>query len=149
MLLRRDRMMLSVLIMLDVAFYAGSSSTVSAPDIAQRANLARRGIEPLLQTLSRAQLLDSTRGPKGGYSLPRPARDIFLTEIFEAVMADDTHEKIHTDEPLFQQVVIPFWQGMETTLQKHIKNVTLGDLLKKASQEGLVRPISEPITFSI
>ena len=65
MLLRRDRAMIAVLIMLDVAFHAGRAGTVSAADIAERAGLARRGIEPLLQTLSRSALLESVRGPRG------------------------------------------------------------------------------------
>ncbi len=54
MLLRCDRTMIAILIMLDVAFHAGRNGTVSAADIADRANLARRGIEPLLQTLCHA-----------------------------------------------------------------------------------------------
>ena len=65
MLVRRDRAMVAVLIMLDVGFHAGRGSTVSAAEIAERAGLARRGIEPLLQALSRSGLLESVRGPRG------------------------------------------------------------------------------------
>ena len=45
MIVRRDRGMLAVLIMLDVAFHAGRTSTVSAADIADRAGLARQKVE--------------------------------------------------------------------------------------------------------
>jgi Rrf2 family protein len=89
MMIRRDRGMLAVLIMLDVAFHAGRTSTVSAADIADRAGLARRGIEPLLQTLSRSGLLESIRGPRGGYRLGRPRRDIHLDAVVKTAIAED------------------------------------------------------------
>ncbi|RYJ03453.1 MAG: transcriptional regulator, partial [Acetobacteraceae bacterium] len=81
MLLRRERAMTAIAIMLDVAFHAGRAEAVSAADIAERLGQARRGIEPVLQALSRAGLLDSVRGPKGGYRLGRPPRDLRLAEV--------------------------------------------------------------------
>ena len=81
MLIRRDREMLAVTVMLDVAFHGGRTATVSAAEIADRLGLARRGMEPLLQGLSRAGLLESVRGPHGGYRLGRPRRDIKLSEV--------------------------------------------------------------------
>lgn len=69
MYLRRDRALTAVSIMLDVAFHAGRSGVVSGADIARRGDMLRRGIEPVLQGLSRAGLLASVRGPKGGIVL--------------------------------------------------------------------------------
>ena len=61
MLLQRDRAMTGVSIVLDVALHAGRTDTCSAADIAERLGLARRGIEPVLQALTRAGLLESVR----------------------------------------------------------------------------------------
>ena len=151
MLLRRDRAMVAVLIMLDVAFHAGRAGTVSAADIAERAGLARRGIEPLLQTLSRSALLESVRGPRGGYRLGRPRRDIRLSDIVQVATAtDDTAPG--DDGPggdLFARVVEPNWAVLEAGLAEALQSRTLEDLVREAEAAGLRRPLAEPISFSI
>ena len=88
MLIRRERAMLAVTVMLDVAFHGGRTATVSAAEIADRLGLARRGMEPLLQALSRAGLLESMRGPRGGYRLGRPRRDIRLSDVVAVAVSD-------------------------------------------------------------
>ena len=80
--------MLAVTVMLDVAFHGGRTATVSAAEIADRLGLARRGMEPLLQALSRAGLLESVRGPRGGYRLGRPRRDIRLSEVVAVAVSE-------------------------------------------------------------
>ena len=151
MLLRRDRAMVAVLIMLDVAFHAGRAGTVSAADIAERAGLARRGIEPLLQTLSRSSLLESVRGPRGGYRLGRPRRDIRLSEIVQVATATD-EGPASDDGPggdLFARVVEPSWAALEASLAETLHSRTLEDLVREAEAAGLRRPLAEPISFSI
>ncbi len=150
MIVRRDRAMTAVSIMLDIAFHAGRAGTVSAAEIAERLALARRGMEPLLQSLSRAGLLDSARGPRGGYRLGRPPRDIRLAEIVSVALAED-------DEPaasgpagkLHGAVVEPFWAELDADIRERLPAGTLDDLLRRAAAAGLRRPTAEPITFAI
>ncbi|ARW09562.1 RrF2 family transcriptional regulator [Acetobacter ascendens] len=149
MILRRDRAMTAVLIMLDVAFHAGRSGTVSAADIAERSELARRGIEPLLQALSRSGLLESIRGPRGGYRLGRPRRDISLVDIIEAVLNTDADANDGPQGALFQKVLAPCWDKFDQKLITQMGKTTLDDLVKQAESAGLKRPLAEPITFSI
>ena len=150
MILRRDRGMLAVLIMLDVAFHAGRTSTVSAADIAERAGLARRGIEPLLQTLSRSGLLESIRGPRGGYRLGRPRRDIHLDDVIRTAIADDGgHVEDGPTGQLQAQVVDPLWQEVEAELALRLRGLTLEDMVRRAEAAGMARPLAEPISFSI
>ena len=149
MLLRRDRAMVAMQIMLDVAFHAGRASTVSAGDIAERAGLARRGIEPLLQALSRAALLESVRGPRGGYRLGRPRRDIKLAAIVEVATADDGGVEEGPTGELFTLVVEPVWAGLDRQVQDWLEARTLDDLVRQAEAAGLRRPLAEPISFSI
>ncbi len=153
MLVRRDRAMLGVLIMLDVGFHAGRLTTVSAADIAERAGLARRGIEPLLQALSRSGLLDSVRGPRGGYRLGRRPREISLAEIVRVGTSDDgggcEDGSTGPGGPLHDKVVDALWGELEARLSEQLQAISLETLLRRAEASGLQRPLAEPITFSI
>ena len=150
MLIRRDRGMLAVAVMLDVAFHGGRTATVSAAEIADRLGLARRGMEPLLQALSRGGLLESLRGPRGGYRLGRPRRDIRLSEVVAAAVSEGEAEPSEGPSGRLQeQVVDVLWSELETTARDRLGALTLDDLLRRAAAAGLRRPTTEPITFAI
>jgi len=148
MLLRRDRALLAIDIVLDVAFHAGRGAEVTgAAEIAERLGAQRRGIEPLLQALTRADLLDSTRGPKGGYRLARAPRAIGLMAIVEAVLEPD--EGIMPAGPLAAAVTLPLWAALDGELREKLALLTVGDLLRRAALAGLRRPQTEPLDFAI
>ncbi len=135
--------------MVDVAFHAGRAGTVSAADIAERAGLARRGIEPLLQTLSRSSLLESVRGPRGGYRLGRPRRDIRLSDIVEIATSEEIGLEDDAAGELLARVVDPVWKELDDALRARLHGLSLDDLVRRAEAAGLRRPLAEPISFSI
>ncbi len=142
--------MVAITILLDVAFHGGRSSTVSAADIAERLGMARRGMEPLLQTLSRGSLLESVRGPRGGYRLGRARRDIRLTEIVTVALADDAADAPDGPSGRLQEAVVDaLWHELDQALQARLGALTLDDLVRRASAAGMRRPTAEPITFAI
>ena len=149
MIIRRDRAMTAVSVMLDIAFHAGRVATVSAADIAERMGLARRGMEPLLQALSRAGLVDSVRGPRGGYRLGRPPRDIRLSEIIAVAVADEEEPANLPGGRLQEAVTVRLWQDLDEVVRDKLQGLTVDDLLRQAAASGLRRPAIEPITFAI
>jgi Rrf2 family protein len=156
MLIRRDRAMVAVTVMLDIAFHGGRASTVSAADIAGRLGQARRGMEPLLQALSRAGLLESVRGPRGGYRLGRPRRDIHLSDITIAVRGETPpaagspqETPPATADSLQETVTDRLWDELEAAAETRLAALTLDDLLRRAQAAGLRRPAAEPISFTI
>ncbi len=150
MLLRRDRALAAISVMLDVAFHGGRTATVSATEIAERAGTARRGMEPLLQALSRAGLLESVRGPRGGYRLGRPRRDITLADIVAVSNADEEPQETENSHGKLQEVVLdPLWGELSATLDARLAAITLDDLVRRAATAGLRRPVTEPISYAI
>lgn len=57
-----------------------SVETMAKQTAASQAHLAK-----VLQRLAKAELVEAVRGPGGGYSLARPAEDISLLEVYEAI----------------------------------------------------------------
>lgn len=151
MLIRRDRAMVAVTVMLDIAFHGGRASTVSAADIADRLGQARRGMEPLLQALSRAGLLDSVRGPRGGYRLGRPQRDIHISDITLAVRGAEpaAPAPAASSSSLQEAVTDRLWDELEAAAEARLATLSLDDLLRRAHAAGLRRPASQPINFTI
>ncbi len=151
MLLRQDRAQTAIAVALDVAFHAGRDGQLAgAAEVAERLGVSRRGLEPVLQALSRAGLLESLRGPRGGYRLARRPRDIALREVIAAV-AEDPHEapEVSLAGRLQAAVVAPLWQELDALLRDRLAALCLDDLLRRSAAAGLRRAAAEPLNFVI
>ncbi len=60
-------------------------SPVSARLIAQEFDVSENHCAKVLQRLTRAGLVTAIRGPKGGFILKRPADEITILQIYEAI----------------------------------------------------------------
>ena len=58
---------------------------VPAADLAERLGASEAHLAKVMQRLAHVGLVDSTRGPGGGYRLARAARKITLMQVYEAV----------------------------------------------------------------
>ncbi|MGI9292874.1 MAG: Rrf2 family transcriptional regulator [Pseudomonadales bacterium] len=74
----------AVTAMLDLAMHS-SGGPVSLADICKRQKMSQSYLEQLFAKLRRKHLIDSVRGPGGGYRLNRGPGEIFVTEIIDAV----------------------------------------------------------------
>jgi Rrf2 family iron-sulfur cluster assembly transcriptional regulator len=148
-LTRRDRGMLAVAIVLDIAFHSSSDTVVSGADLAERTGTVRRTLEPLLQALSRERVLDSTRGPHGGYRLGRPARLLQISNVMAVGLASLEDCGMELSGRLQKAVVDPLWAEFDAAITAVASNLTIEDLLKRAAKAGLRKPVNEPLNFVI
>lgn len=65
---------------------------VSLAEIAERQDISLAYLEQLFVKLRRAEIVDSVRGPGGGYRLARPVEQIRISEILAAV--DETMDAL-------------------------------------------------------
>jgi Rrf2 family iron-sulfur cluster assembly transcriptional regulator len=149
LLTRRDRGMVAVAIVLDIAFHSGGDAVVSAAELAERTGMARRTLEPLLQALSRDGVLESTRGPHGGYRLGHPARLIKLAEVIGVALSSLEESAPDLTGRLQRAVVDPLWGELDAALQAQLDGMTVEDLLRRAAKAGLRKPVSDPLNFAI
>ncbi|HRH77808.1 MAG TPA: Fe-S cluster assembly transcriptional regulator IscR [Cellvibrionaceae bacterium] len=82
----------AVTAMLDLALHA-NAGPVSLADISGRQEISLSYLEQLFAKLRQNQLVQSVRGPGGGYRLGRPQDEIFVAQIIDAVneSVDATH----------------------------------------------------------
>ena len=73
--------------MFDIAYHCGTAP-VQIQDISRRQNISQRYLEQIFQSLRKAQILQSKRGPLGGYMLARSPEKITLQEIIAATEGD-------------------------------------------------------------
>ncbi len=73
---------------------ANDGELVSLGEISKRQDVSLPYLEQLFVKLRRAGIVDSVRGPGGGYKLARSAESIRVSEILEAV--DETVNALHT-----------------------------------------------------
>ena len=66
----------------------GAGVRVRLTEISERQGLSQSFLEQVFADLRRAGLVDSKRGPKGGYALTRPAGEVALSDIIAAVEED-------------------------------------------------------------
>lgn len=63
-------------------------------DIAEREGLSLSYVEKILWSLSRRGIVESARGPKGGYRLMRPAAEISIGEVMRILGGIPTEDEI-------------------------------------------------------
>jgi len=58
---------------------------LNTPDIAKTLKVSEHHLQKVHQRLAKAGFIQALRGPRGGFRLVRPANEITLLEVFEAI----------------------------------------------------------------
>ncbi len=106
---------------------------VSIKEISERENISLNYLEQLFVKLRRGGIVNSVRGPGGGYLLARSAAEIQIDQIVDTVeealmplacMNADGSCGCETAECATQSV----WQGLGNQIRNFLASVTLEDL---------------------
>lgn len=79
-----------LLALMELAGVQASGERLQVAEIAARQGIPERYLEQMMASLRRAGLLRSSRGPRGGYRLARPAAAITLAEVLDCLEGDTT-----------------------------------------------------------
>jgi Rrf2 family protein len=124
--------------LVDLALYS-NDQPVLVQAIAERQNLSRKYLENLLVSLKSAGIVRSLRGARGGYILARPAREITLEMITNALEGPTRLIDCVDDRSACDRIDIcstrDFWKDMTQRLKSLLKETTLEDLVKKAREK--------------
>ena len=120
--------------LVDLAFLL-PTELASLTDIARRQNISLPYLEQLFVKLRRAKLVESVRGPNGGYRLARAAHDIRVVDILEAVdEAVDAMQKGAgasggVSGSRAQSVTNRLWEGLSAQVYVYLHQTRLSDVV--------------------
>ncbi len=123
----------AVTAMLDLALRYDKGA-VTLAEIAKRQGISLSYLEQLFAKLRRSGLVDSVRGPGGGYTLALEPSKISVAEIIVAINEniDATRcggeKNCHGDEKCLTHQL---WEDLSTRIYEFLSGITLGDLVTK------------------
>lgn len=128
----------AVTAMLDLAINR-ENGPITLSDISKRQGISLSYLEQLFSKLRRNGLVDSARGPGGGYRLSRDAGEITVVEVIEAV-----DENISADHCKGMKncrdgqgcLSHELWTELSCQIREFLSNITLAQVIKKHAENS-------------
>lgn len=126
----------AVTAMLDLAL-RGGKNPVTLAGISERQDISLSYLEQLFSRLRRHELVESVRGPGGGYFLARPIGEVSVADIIRAVdePIDATQcggkENCHDEHRCLTH---DLWMGLNAHIYDYLDNVTLATLVARQDE---------------
>jgi Rrf2 family transcriptional regulator, iron-sulfur cluster assembly transcription factor len=114
----------------------GPERLVSLSEIAERQDISLAYLEQLFVKLRRAEIVESVRGPGGGYRLARPIEEIRISQILAAV--DETMDALARGAGASggaggtreQVLADKLWEQLSANVYVMLHQTRLGDVVK-------------------
>jgi Rrf2 family protein len=125
----------------DIAFHNDGRPT-QIKDIAAREAIPARFLEQIFQDLKRAGLVGAKRGPRGGYHLARPAREIRLGDVVRALegpiaIAGKAEDGKRTTVADGKDVTDTVFRELSHRIEGCFDAVTIADMCLRGDELGL------------
>ncbi len=110
--------------------------SLTLPQIAEREGISVSNAGKLMWPLNKAGFVKATRGAKGGYSLHRPADEIYLSEVIKVLDKDEIKTDcesytgvkescVHNGDCGIRSVIV----GLHEIVQNALSKITLAQLV--------------------
>ncbi|TGG90399.1 Fe-S cluster assembly transcriptional regulator IscR [Natronospirillum operosum] len=123
----------AVTAMLDLALHE-SQGPISLADISHRQGISLSYLEQLFSRLRRDELVQSVRGPGGGYRLARPAADISVARVVDAVSESMDATRCQGKggcQGGETCLTHHLWEDLSAQIHQFLSDISLGDLVAR------------------
>ena len=132
--------------LVDLALHQGIGPVTTAA-IAKRQGIPVRSLEQLFNRLRRKELVQAERGPRGGYCLGRPADQIPVRAVFEA-LEPQTAAKQKQRPGGDGDPARTIWKQVELAVKTTLEATTIGALAEQLRDQAAT-PMQHHYTFHI
>jgi Rrf2 family iron-sulfur cluster assembly transcriptional regulator len=140
----------AVVALADIALQP-SEKLVTLGEISGRQDISLAYLEQLFVKLRRAELVESVRGPGGGYRLAKPTSEIRIVDVLSAV--DETVSALHTGAGASgaqsgskaQSMSNRLWEGLSAHVYVFLHQTRLSDVI----ENGLAPCPAVPNLFDV
>ncbi|HQU81499.1 MAG TPA: Rrf2 family transcriptional regulator [Pyrinomonadaceae bacterium] len=117
------------------------NEALTLPQIAEREGISVANAGKLMWLLNKAGFVSATRGTKGGYSLARPAEEIYLSEVIKVLEADEIVNHCDSYKGILDGCVHkggcgirPVIVGLHEIVQNALSQITLAQIVGEESR---------------
>ncbi|MDO1509313.1 MULTISPECIES: Fe-S cluster assembly transcriptional regulator IscR [unclassified Neisseria] len=128
----------AVTAMIDLAMHA-QNGAVKLSAISERQNISLSYLEQLFSKLRRARLVESLRGPGGGYILAAPASSINIAQIITAAEDKLDATKCGSKADCHNGTAClthELWESLNKTIHDYLSSVTLQNIVDQKNESN-------------
>jgi Rrf2 family iron-sulfur cluster assembly transcriptional regulator len=139
----------------DIAYHSKGKPT-QVKDISRRQEIPPRYLEQIFRNLTRAKIVGSKRGPRGGYFLLKNSKEITIKDIINAAegaievvpctSGSPPLAKCHRAKHCPARTI---WVEARDVLTKFLDSLTIEDMCARAQGLGMAKESNCEVTFSI
>jgi Rrf2 family iron-sulfur cluster assembly transcriptional regulator len=121
--------------MIDVALREGSGP-VPLSEIAARHQISLSYLEQMFSKLRQHGLVESTRGPGGGYALGHRSDSITVADVIGAVEDDTARAADPLAPKMAQDLTQDLWDNLNSKMVDYMQSITLRSLVMEQRAKG-------------
>tara|TARA_B100000700_G_C14825636_1_gene752145 strand:+ start:374 stop:826 length:453 start_codon:yes stop_codon:yes gene_type:complete len=115
----------------------------NAKELAEATGIPLPTVTRILKMLSNGELLESQRGPQGGYSLTKSAKEISVAKVIETMEGPISLTECASDDcgcsyEAYCAVGKP-WQKINKAIREVLENISLADMGMKDESQKLIK----------
>lgn len=118
----------------------GGEQPVALSELASSQEITVPYLEQIFRKLKAGELVKAMRGPGGGYLLARPAKDIYIYDIVEAVEESlkmtrcDAHKTSGCMSNKSRCLTHDLWDGLGQHIHDYLAKISLADVCSKKNK---------------
>ncbi len=123
----------------------GKGDAVATKAISDRQGIKISYLEQILHKLKNSEIISSTKGPGGGYSISRPASKIYIIDILNSVeekikmtRCNECKEMNCINQETEKCIAHDLWKGLSLQVKHYFSSISLSDVAENKITQKMI-----------